>query len=379
MVSLLGTFPTYLMGDVRATPVVVRHAAPPWRARVDAGRIELQVPSAGRPTIRDVAARAGVSTSTVSRVLDERFPRSDSPSARRVRTAVEELGYRRDVAAASLRRGGTQAVGVLVARLSDPVMGLLFEAIAEACEQRHLFALVGTTHDEPARERRAAEALLQRRVDGLILTTARIDDDFPATLRTREVAHVLALRSDGISPSSVGDDELGGYLATRHLIDLGHRRIGLVAGPGHAVSARNRRAGYERALREAAIHPAPELVRASTFGMESGQVEGAALLGQAEPPTAVFAVNDHTAVGVLAAAAALGLRVPDDVSVVGYNDIPLAERLPTPLTSVRVPLGQIAVDAVELLLDAIAGRPAELRTVTPSLIPRRSSAPPPGP
>jgi len=339
------------------------------------GRSELQVPSAGRPTIRDVAARAGVSTSTVSRVLDERLPRSDSAAARRVRAAALELGYRRDVAAASLRRGGTQAVGVLVGRLSDPVMGLLFEAIADACEQRHLFALVGTTHDEEERERHAAEALLQRRVDGLILTTARIGDDFPAVLRGRGVAHVLALRGDGTSPSSVGDDELGGYLATRHLVDLGHRRIGLVAGPEHAVSARNRRAGYERALGEAGVAAAPELVRGSTFGMESGEVAGAALLGQADPPTAVFAVNDHTAVGVLAAATHLGLRVPEDVSVVGYNDIPLAERLPVPLTTVRVPLDQIAVNAVELLLEAIAGRPAASRVVMPSLIPRGSSAP----
>lgn len=329
------------------------------------------------PTIRDVARAAGVSTSTVSRALDERLPPSNTVAAQRARQAAAELGYRRDAAASSLRRTGATAIGVIVPRLRDTVMAMLFEEIAFACEQRSLLALVATSHEDPHREREAAESLLQRRVDGLITTTTRVGDDFPATLRERDVPHVLALRTDGISPSSIGDDELGGYLATRHLTDLGHRRIGLVAGPEHASSARGRVAGYRRALAEAGLAGRDGWVRPSQFSMESGEEQGEALLRTPEPPTAIFAVNDNTAVGVMAAAHRLGWRVPEDLSVVGYNDIPLAKRLPVPLSTVHVPLGQVAVNAVELLMDAMVGRPAATRVCLPSLIPRQSSTAPP--
>jgi LacI family transcriptional regulator len=333
-------------------------------------------------TIHDVARLAGVSTSTVSRVLDDRHPRIRSPAAERVRKAARELGYRRDALASSLRRRGTSTVGVLVPRLTDTVMAILFEEIGAVCEQRSLFALVANTGDEPARERVAVERLLARRVDGLILTTSRTGDNLPEQLRERGVPHVLALRTDGTSPSAVGDDELGGYLATRHLLDLGHRDIGLVAGPGYASSARDRRAGYERALREAGVEIKPGLARESAFSVEAGEKVGRALLTSGDRPTAIFAVNDNTAIGVMSAANRLGLSVPADLSVVGYNDIPVVSHLPVPLTSVRVPFAQIARDAVELLLRSVEDEGDEdrgvVRRAVPTLIPRASSRNPPG-
>jgi len=328
-------------------------------------------------TIRDVAREAGVSTSTVSRILDERLPPSRSATAERVRETALRLGYRRDAYASGLRRQSTGTIGVLVPRLSDTVMAILFEEIARACAERSGFAIVATTHDDPAAERTAAETLLSQRVDGLILTTARLDDDFTARLRTDGIPHVLALRSDGVSPSSTGDDELGGYLATRHLLDLGHRTIGVVAGPDYASSAVGRLRGFRRAMAEAGLVVDEDLVRASTFGMESGEDGGRALLARPQRPTAIFAVNDNTAIGVLAAAQSLGLVVPDELSVVGYNDIPLSARLPVPLSSVRVPLAQIATSAVDLLHPQHPGAPTQL-VATPSLIPRRSTARRPG-
>lgn len=328
-------------------------------------------------TIHDVAQLAGVSTSTVSRVLDDRHPPVRSPAADRVRKAAQELGYRRDVLASSLRRQGTNTVGVLVPRLTDTVMAILFEEIAAVCEQRSLFALVANTSDDPERERAAIERLLARKVDGLILTTSRLGDNLPEQLRERGVPHTLALRTDEISPSAVGDDELGGYLATRHLLDLGHSKIGLVAGPDYASSAHARRAGHERALREARIKMRPDLVRESAFSIESGEKVGGALLNSEERPTAIFAFNDNTAIGVMAAAHRMGLGVPEDVSLVGYNDIPLVSRLPIPLTSVRVPFDQMARDAVELLLlssDEDRGQyEGIVRHSVPTLIPRASS------
>lgn len=326
-------------------------------------------------TIKDVAREAGVSTSTVSRVLDERLPPSRSATAERVRSAALKLGYRRDMFASGLRRQHTGTVGVLVPRLSDTVMAMLFEEIARACAMRSEFAIVATTQDDPTVERTAAETLLDQRVDGLILTTTRLDDDFTAQLRADGIPHVLALRSDGVSPSSTGDDELGGYLATRHLLDLGHRSIGVVAGPDYASSAVGRLRGFRKAMAEAKVVVDENLIRASTFGMESGEDVGRSLLSLPQRPTAIFAVNDNTAIGVLAAAQSLGLGVPDDLSVVGYNDIPLSARLPVPLTSVRVPLTQIATSAVDLLHRPHSG-PQSHVVATPSLIPRRSTARP---
>lgn len=163
----------------------------------------------GRVTILDVASAAGVSKSTVSRILDERLPRSDNDTARRVRKIAEEMGYVRDISAASLRRGSTMTVGIIVPRLTDTVMAMLYESLAKACSRSGRFAIVATTDDKPRADRLAAESLLNRGVDGLILSTARLDDDFADDLIARGVPHVFALRTAGASLCSVGDDRLG--------------------------------------------------------------------------------------------------------------------------------------------------------------------------
>lgn len=328
----------------------------------------------GPVTLLDVAAAAGVSKSTVSRILDERLPRSESDTARRVRKVAAELGYHRDLSAASLRRGKTMTVGVVVPRLTDTVMAMLYESLAHACQRAGQFAIVATTDDQPNADRIAVEALLQRRVDGLVLSTARTGDDFAQELSDRGVPYVLALRTDGFSRSSVGDDRLGGYLATRHLLDLGHRRIGLIAGPTYASSARGRREGYQQAMAEAGADIDPAWIVESTFGMESGAEAAELLLDLRPRPTAIFAVNDNTAVGALSIIEQRGLSVPGDVSLVGYNDIPIVSRLPTPLTSVRVPFDQIAAAALELLADDAVAPQDRVRTAAPTLIPRLSTA-----
>ncbi|MFC3996102.1 LacI family DNA-binding transcriptional regulator [Nocardiopsis sediminis] len=326
------------------------------------------------PTIHDVARLAGVSTSTVSRVLDPRVPPSRSAAAERVRRAADELGYTPHSVASSLRRRGTSTIGVLVPRLTDTVMAILYEELARACQARGYFAVVATTDDHPDTQRSAARSLLQRRVDGLVLSTARLDDPYLAELRRTNTPHALALRTDGHSPASVGDDELGGYLATRHLIDLGHRDIACVAGPAYTSSSTRRRDGFLRALAEAGITPRPAWVRESAFSMEAGEEAARALLSGAERPTAIFAINDNTAVGVLSTAMRAGLDVPRELSIVGYNDIPLAGRLPLPLTTMRVPFRDIATAAVGLVLDPAAPDATVVRP--PTLIPRASTAPP---
>ena len=327
-------------------------------------------------TLKDVAAAAGVSVSTVSRVLDERLPASKSPSAQRVRQVAAELGYRRHPAASALRRGDTGTVGVLVPRLTDTVMALLFEALYARAAARGFFALVSVCGDDPDEEQHAVDSLLARRVDGLILATARLGDTLPKTLRENGVPHVLALRSDGVSPSSVCDDELGGYLATRHLIDLGHRRIGILPGPDFASTAHRRLAGFRRAMSEANLAVIEDNVRHSGFGFHAGYDTAEAMITDDPSITAVFAANDRLAMGAVSAAAHLSRPVPDSLSIVGYNDIPVSSQPAVPLTTVRVPFDQIAANALDLLLAQTQGSSFEAatsRTSLPSLIPRRST------
>lgn len=323
-------------------------------------------------TLREVAAEAGVSVSTVSRVLDERTPRSRSATAQRVRETAERLGYRRNAAAAGLRRGVTGTIGVLVPRLTDAVMALMFEALERAARHRGAFAVVATCGDEAEDEQRATETLLDRGVDGLVLATARLDDALPASLRARHIPHALVIRTDRVSPASLSDDDLGGYLAVRHLLDLGHRSIGIVTGPAFTSTACDRRTGAERALAEAGLPAPSERVLATSYGVEAGITAGRQLLEREDRPTAVFAANDNLAIGVLTAARTLGLNTTGELSIVGYNDIPLASRLPVPLTSVHTPFDQIATTSLDLLFSGGQGQHRAL----PTLIPRASTATP---
>ncbi|MGP9786692.1 LacI family DNA-binding transcriptional regulator [Glutamicibacter sp. 287] len=324
-------------------------------------------------TLKDVAAASGVSLSTASRALDDRGTPTRSAAALHVRKVAEELGYRRNSFASNLRRGQTRTLGVLVPRLSDTVMALMFEALERAASARGYFAMVATSGDDPEDERQAAETLLDRNVDGLILATARTEDDLPKHLRDSRIAHALVLRTDGVSPSSLGDDEVGGYLAVRHLVDLGHRDIAVVTGPSFTSTGIARLAGARRAFEEANIQPPEGWLMAVGYGIESGYSAGKSLLtgGKATRPSAVFAANDNLAMGVLAAAKHFGINVGEELALVGYNDIPMSALLPTPLTSVRVPLDQIANNAIDLIVNP--GKEPQIRKSMPSLMPRASS------
>jgi LacI family transcriptional regulator len=326
-------------------------------------------------TLREVAKAAGVSVSTASRVLDDRVPPSQTATAQRVREVAAALGYRRNTFASSLRRGQAATIGVLVPRLSDTVMALMFEAIARAAQRRGYFTVVAPAGDDPVEEKKAVHTLLDRNVDGLIIASSRRDDPVPRELREQQVPHALVLRTDGISPSSVGDDELGGYLAVRHLLDLGHTDIAVIPGPLFTSTAVGRLAGATRALADAGLTPNPQWIIETGFGIEDGKAAGDKVLGCADRPSAVFAGNDNLALGVMAAAYNHSLAVGDDVALVGYNDIPLAHLLPVPLTSVRTPFDQIAITAVDLMFES-EPRTGTIHRAMPTLIPRKSSGAP---
>lgn len=326
-----------------------------------------------RVTILDVAEQAGVSKSTVSRVLDERLPRSDSEMAKRVRKAAADLGYIRDVSAANLRRGQTGMIGVIVPRLSDSVMAIFYRVLQEAAATQGYFTIVATTDDNPEVARYAANTLIARGVDGLILATACIDDVLNPELKSRDVPYVLALRTDNKSHSAVGDDELGGYFATRYLIDLDHEKIALIAGPSYASNALQRRKGYEKALHEAEIRINPAYIINSSFSYEAGEDAAKKLMALDQPPTAILAVNDKTAIGALSTLTQLGYSVPEDISLLGYNDPPILSKLPVPLTSIHVPYEQIAKEALNLLLNEADNDQPIIKKIMPSLVPRKST------
>jgi LacI family transcriptional regulator len=326
-------------------------------------------------TLADIARMAGVSRSAASRALDTANPTA-SASAQRVRAIAAEYGYVPNAWAANLRLQRSGVIGVVVPRLTDTVMAMLYEALVRECTDRKLQAVVMTTDDDPRTEIEAGRSLVRQRIDGLILTTARTDGADPLLLELREqgVRYALAIRTDGESPSAVGDDELGGYLAVSHLIEHGHRRIAYVGGPHYSSSTQRREQGFRRALAEAGVMPAEELMFTSDFSMEAGAGIGRRLLALADRPTAVFTANDSLAVGLMAAVQRAGLVVPQDLSVVGYSNTPLASNLSTPLTSVTIPFREIARDAVDLLVDPGLG--PTVRVSQPSLVVRESVAAP---
>lgn len=328
-------------------------------------------------TLSDVAVLAGVSRSAASRALDPERP-ARSANADRVRAIAAEHGYVPNPAAASLRRQRSGVIGIIVPRLTDTVMAMLYEEVARCCDDRGYQAVVATTGDDQRTELRRGRGLMARRVDGIILTTARVDSPDPLLdeLRAHAVPYAFALRTDGHGPAAVTDDVRGGYIATEHLIRAGHRRISYVGGPLHASSTRGREQGYRDAMAAAGLPVPDALVHHSDFSMQAGETIGHSLLSLAVPPTAVFCANDSLAIGVTAAAQRTGTGVPEELSVVGYNDTPIAARLPVALTTVRVPFGRIAHDVVDLLLDDKARADEVIRVAEPHLVVRDSVAAP---
>lgn len=325
-------------------------------------------------TLRTLATELGVHPSTVSRAL--RTDGSGKVSAKmraRVLEAAGAAGYRPNPWASSLRTSRTYALGLLIPHLVDVALAQMFEGAEDRARQLGYQAITTGTHDEPEAERELVEGLLQRRVEGLILATATLVDPYLGELEQRGVPFVLLNRVSGSHPSVRGDDELGGFLATSHLIAQGHRRIGMVAGQIKFSTSALRLRGYKRALAQAGIPADPSLVVSSSFEPHGGLVAGTQLLAQTLRPTAIFAVNDYTAVGVMAAARDLGVRIPQDLALVGYNDSNISALLHTPLTSVALPLRRMGVEAVDLLLRRLRGEAADTVVIPPTLLVRASS------
>jgi LacI family transcriptional regulator len=325
--------------------------------------------------MREVAQRVGVNKSTVSRVLSGKSPMGASPdTADAIRDAARELGYFVDPWAASLRTQRTQTIGVLLPSLTDTVLATIYEAIDEVATESGYQVLVASTGDDAEEQRRRVQLLEGRRVDGMVITTARIDDEkYLNQLRDRGIRFVLANRAVDGHPVTRGDDHGGGVQATRHLLAAGHRRIGIIAGASYACTSADRTQGYCDALAESQTDVDPRLIVESGPRLDDGINGARRLLAVDPPPTAIFAVNDEIAVGAMAAIKDAGLEIGSDVAVVGYNDTPLASRLPIPLSSVHHPVDLIGRRAMQSLLALLDGQEASSITLPVHLTVRASS------
>jgi LacI family transcriptional regulator len=324
-------------------------------------------------TIATIARQVGVHPSTVSRALNDGSGRMSSPRAAQIRVVAEAMGYKPDPWARSLRTRRSGLIGLVVPRLTDGVLAEMFEAAEDRARSFGYQAVTSSTRDIDQEERRLVRTLTDRRVDGLILATATLDDPLLGELDQQQIPFVLLNRRSADYPVVRGDDELGGYLATRHLISNGHTRIGFISGPPGISTSEDRRAGYRRALDEASIEQDDSLIAGSSFSPEGGVRAATALLSGPNPPTAIFAVNDATALGTIAIARDLGMAIPRDLAIVGYNDTDLAALLPVSLSSVSVPVREMGETAVELLHERLAGQTPRSVIMPPRLVARASS------
>jgi LacI family transcriptional regulator len=334
-------------------------------------------------TIRDVARVAGVHPGTVSRALNEQTRALVNPeTAERVIRAAADLGYRPNRIARGLKTSRSHTIGVLIPDITNPLFPPILRGIEDRLDLAHYTSLIVNTDNDAQRERVYLEAMRAHPVDGFISATARLDRELLLELADWGTPLVLVNRSleDRTVPAVTVDDRQGIALAVEHVVTLGHSRIGHVAGPQNLSTGHQRHAGFIDAMRAAGLKAPRKHIR---FGASFTEEEGARacqeLLEAAPDLTAIVAANDLMAIGCYDTLEERRLTCPDDISIVGFNDMPFVGRLRPPLTSVRVPQREIGTVAADMLLEQLedAGRAATEILLPPTLMVRGSTAPPP--
>lgn len=310
-----------------------------------------------RVSIKDIARAAQVSHSTVSRALSD-SPLVSAETKARIQRLAREMGYSPDAQARSLVMGRTQTIGVVVTTITDPFIAEVVQSIETTAHEHDYSVILASSNAEPEREIAAVEMLHSKRVDCVVVTSSRVGALYQAHLDRLRVPVVLlnshSQESGSYTFSINVDNGHGGYLATDHLIQLGHRRIAYVAGLTNHSDDLDRLAGYRQALAAAGIPFDAALVLTGTGRVGGGERALPQLLGLAEPPTAVFCYNDMTAIGLLCAARKQGVRIPEELAVVGFDDIPFASYVQPPLTTVAQPKPELGRRAVEMALALLA-------------------------
>jgi LacI family transcriptional regulator len=334
---------------------------------------------ARRPTIFDVARVAGVSYSTVSRVVNGHANiRADTRA--RVQAAMADLGYVAHVTARALASGRTQTIGLLARGIDNPFFSAVIKGVDQEVSEADYDLLLCTTHSRSEQEGRYVARLSHGMVDGLLIVVPTALPEYVSQLRAQRYPFVL-IDHDSDAPGCTvvnAANRSGTREGIAYLIELGHRRIGFITGRPDVGAATERLEGYREALRDADQAFDEELVVTGDFMEERGYAAAQELLGLPDPPTAIFASSDVAAFGVLSAARDAGLRVPDDLSVLGFDDIVEAAWLGPGLSTVRQPLREMGRVAVQRLISLLAdpSRPAVRVVMDTELVVRNTTAPP---
>ncbi|MDV9030859.1 LacI family DNA-binding transcriptional regulator [Pseudomonas sp. RAC1] len=331
-------------------------------------------------TIKDVAALAGISYTTVSHVLNKTRPVSE-PVRLKVEAAIAELDYVPSAVARSLKARSTATIGLLVPSSVNPYFAELARGIEDGCERNGYCVILCNSDDDPKKQRNYLRVLLEKRIDGLIVASVGEDLDLLQSLAAVRTPIVMVDRAlEGVDTDVVRiDHELGAYLATQHLLELGHADIACIGGPANTGVSQLRVNGFRRAMAEAGLPVAEQQVLHCDFTSPGGHAAAAQLLDGARP-TAIFAGNDMIGFGVLRAAAERNIDVPGQLSVIGFDDIELSRYVYPPLTTVGQSIRELGDSAAQLLLSRIVTprrEAGEQRIVAPRIVLRESTGPRP--
>ena len=328
--------------------------------------------------MKNVAEKAGVSVTTVSHVINEtRLVSNDL--RQRVLTAMKELGYQPNALARSLRRKETNTIGVIMPDSANPFFAEVARGIEDASFEQGYSVIICNSDGDLKKELLHANVLVEKQMDGIILFATGKSINQVQMLQGRNIPIVTVDREvpDAVVDVVLTDNMQGGELATRHLLDLGHRRVACITGSLDLPLSVERVTGYRKALLEHGIAVDEALIMEGDFHYESGYRATLQFLALDPPPSAIFACNDPMAIGAISAIAESGKRVPDDISIVGFDDVSLASFANPPLTTIVQSKYEMGVIATKMLLERVRDRdmPARRKLLGASLLKRKSAAP----
>ena len=327
--------------------------------------------------MREVAEQANVSVTTVSHVINNSRP--VNPETRmRVEQAMQDLGYQPNVLARSLRRGKSQTIGVILPDNTNPYFAEVVRAIEDTSFSHGYSVILCNSDNDLDKEHLYTNVLIEKQVDGIIFVAAGLSEENIRNLQKRGVPSVLVDRQvPGVEIDSVfADNQAGGILATNHLLSLGHTDIACISGPHGVRSSSERIAGYRHALETAGLHPNPDWIFEGDFRFQGGHSAARVFFEGHQKPTAIFACNDLMAIGALHYAHENQLRIPGDISIIGFDDIRLAQFSNPPLTTIRQSKDRMGALAAELLLGRMGNGSQVIRQeiVDVQLVVRSSTA-----
>ncbi|KDM91571.1 HTH-type transcriptional repressor PurR [Photobacterium galatheae] len=327
-------------------------------------------------TIKDVARMAGVSTTTVSHVINKtRFVAE--ATQKKVLAAVEELNYAPSAVARSLKCNTTSTIGMLVTKSTNPFFAELVHGVEEYCYKAGYTLILCNTEGNLAKQKDYLRMLSEKRVDGLLVMCSDLDDQLLEQLERQPDLPMVIMdwgparpKTDNIQDNA----ELGGYLATRHFIDNGHTNIGCLSGQKDKSTCRERLKGFHKAMSEAGLTVNEDWIIEGDFECESAVEAANAFIAMKERPTAIFCFNDIMAMALISTFEQSGINVPDDISIIGYDNIDLAPYFSPPLTTIHQPKRRLGKTAVEILMERVKDKNHEFQTfeINPELVVRRS-------